>query len=210
MKGKHFRWAALLGVGILIWWHWIRLPEPTLLSLRIDQPYDEVVKESSYPVSPLGDPRNQDGTGFIYVTEPSVILRFNDPKYGFELPPTKFVAVLFIEGKVDQFQTSPMLEPLPYDEAMDLMAKLQEQFKARGWQPWPENGSKWFDFSPAGRKRLYEKFPRMMWAESATLIIPGVYGMSFRIKCVKACREPNETPLFLIDIGMATDFYTAD
>jgi hypothetical protein len=211
MKRKHLLWISLLGTGMLIWWCYFKLPEPTILSLTIGQPYDEVVRNSTYPVlanNPLGNPRNYESrTGFINVTEPSVILKFDDAKYGFDLPPTKFVAVLFMDSKVNQFQTSPMLEALPYEETVELMAKLQDRFKTLGWQPWPVNGSEWFDFSPAGRKRLYEHLPHNNWNETATLVVPGIYGMSFRIKCIKGCGEASEIPLFLIDIGMADDFY---
>ena len=76
-----------------IWWH-SRPPEPTVLSFRLGQTFEQVVRNSTYPAlensnRPTDDPGGNK-FGATWVTEPAVIIRFTDPKHGFTLPPTKF------------------------------------------------------------------------------------------------------------------------
>jgi hypothetical protein len=193
---------ALAVIGAVAWY--MRPPTPTVLTVRIGKPFTEVVRDSTYPVFAKSmHPAEHGGFGATDITEPSVILRFDDPKHGFILPPTKFVAITYLENRVVTISTSPMLKKLPFDEAVALLAQLQDQFKAGGWQPWPNNGSVWFDLTPAGRQRLYEgTFVRSRGGEQ-WLYVPDTYAMTFRIKCASGCTDPHGHNLFLIDIGLS-------
>lgn len=197
------------GFGHARTWSHYRNPAPTVLSFRIGQTFEDVVKASTYAVTERSNiPTNAHlQSGATWVTEPAVILRFDDQKHGFTLPPTKFAAVQYIENRVVTVSTSPMLDKLPFDQAVAVLENLQNQFKAGGWEPWAEDGSEWFDLTPAGRKRLYEKMFQSGWYQTAQLRVPDKYAMTFRIWCASGC--PNRTPpyLFLVDIGVGSDVH---
>src|SRR5476649_241614 len=119
---------ALAGIACGAWY--LHEPTPTLIVLRIGQPFAEVVRNSSYPIMTESVvPSDQDdGFGATYVTEPSVVLQFNDPKHGFTLPPTTFLAITYMNGVVATVATSPMLKKLPFDQTVELLARLQDRF----------------------------------------------------------------------------------
>jgi hypothetical protein len=202
--------AAIFGAGI-----WQRLAtlavRPTMLSFRVGQSFEEVVKTSTYPVMQRSNPPSDtpDLTGDTFVTEPAVALCFNDPQYGFILPPTKFAFVGYLHNVVVSVSTSPMLDKLSFDQAIAVLENLQNQFKAGGWEPWTVDGSVWFDLAPEGKKRLYQRMFEPGYSQSAELRVPKKYGMTFRLKCTDGC-WPDEKPpyLFLIDVGVGYD--TAD
>lgn len=199
--------VAVLGIGF---WPDNHAAQPTTLSLRIGQPFEEVVKNSTYPVMKKSNlPVDHDGTGAIWVTEPAVSIRFNDPEHGFTLPPTKFASLFFQSNVAQTLATTPMLDKLPFDQVVTLLENLQNQFKAAGWEPWQADGSEWFDLSPGGRKQLYEAMfdPG---SKTASLRVPKKYSMAFRLWCASGCRTREPPYLFLIDIGIGHDFYAAD
>jgi hypothetical protein len=198
--------AAILGLGA-----WQHSPPPaaeTILSFRIGQSFEGVVKASTYPVMERSNlPKDSPYlSGNTFVTEPAVVLCFNDPQHGFVLPPTKFALVGYEHNVVETVSTSPMLEKLPFDQAVAILEKLQNQFKAGGWEPWAVDGSKWFDLTPEGKKWLYQRMFEPGYSQSAELRVPKKYGMVFRLKCTDGC-WPGEKPpyLFLIDVGLSAD-----
>jgi hypothetical protein len=156
---------------------------------------------------PADDPDREMQFGAIWVTEPAVIIRFTDPKHGFMLPPTKFAALSFSKNKASSLATSPMLEALPFDEAVAILENLQNQFKAGGWEPWDKNDSTWFDLTPEGKKQLYARMFEPGYAQETTLRIPKVYGVTFRLKCNEGCWTREPPYLFLIDIGLSDDVF---
>jgi hypothetical protein len=196
-------------VGISAWQN-LPVPEapPTILSFRVGQSFEEVVKASTYPVLERSNHPSEtaDLTGDTFVTEPAVTLCFNDPQHGFTLPPTKFAFVGYMHNVVVTAATSPMLDKLPFDQAVVILENLQNQFKAGGWEPWAVDGSKWFDLTPAGRKRLYQRMFEPGYSQSAQLQVPKKYNMIFRLKCTDGC-WPGEKPpyLFLVDVGLSDD-----
>lgn len=209
---RWYRLAAIVaGLGAAtIWWH-ARTPEPTVLAFRLGQTFEQVVNDSTYSVlersnRPTDDPGGNK-FGATWVTEPSVIIRFTDPKHGFTLPPTKFAALTFSENQAVSLATSPMLDPLPFDEAVAILEDLQNQFKAGGWEPWERNDSTWFDLSPEGKKQLHARMFKPGYMESTTLRVPKLYGMIFRLKCSEGCWTREPPFLFLIDIGLGDDSY---
>lgn len=152
--------AVLAGVIVVaMWWHY-RAPEPTVLSFRIGETFEEVAHNSSYPVMersnrPADDP-GENRFGATWITEPAVIIRFNDPQHGFTLPPTKFAALTYSENKVASLATSPMLEKLPFDEAVAVLENLQNQFRTGGWEPWTVDDSRWFDLTPESHEQTVQ------------------------------------------------------
>lgn len=196
----------VISIGAVGMGWWLDEPDPTLLSLRIGQHYDEVVKGSTYPVvNGYGNPHDDEsGAGWTFIDKPAVVIEFNDPQHGFLLPPTKFASVAYEREKVSSLTTSPMLEALPFEETVDMVERLQVQFRRRGWTPWQEDGSDWFDTSPAGRRRLSEQLAAD-YAVMNRLQIPGRYWMSVTIKCALHCGETQEAARFLIDIGVISD-----
>lgn len=178
----------------------------SVLSFRVGQSFGEVVRASSYPVlERQGNPGDrEDGFGWTDITEP-VTLRFNDPVHGFVLPPTKFVAVTYADGNVATVSTTPMLDALPFDEAVTVLENLQNQFKAGGWEPWKDDDSAWFDLSPEGRKRLHARMFEPGYMQQTTLRVPETYAMTFRFKCAEGCWTQEPPYRFLIDVGVGGD-----
>jgi hypothetical protein len=183
---------------------------PTVINLNIGAKYEDVVRSSSYPITkhtaivhdiPLD-------VGGSFVEEPAVILHFTDPQHGFELPPTKFAAIGYWHNQVTTVSTSPMLDTLPFHEAVALLEILQNQFKRGGWEPWEGDESEWFDLSPTGTQRLYERMFEPGYAETTELRVPGKYAMTFRLKCTQGCWTREPPYRFLIDIGVGEDGFS--
>lgn len=199
--------AAALGTGI-----WERTPpsvaRPTVLSVRVGQSFEEVVKASTYPVLQHSNQPSETASlaGDTFVTEPAVIVCFNDPQHGFALPPTKFALVGYEHNVVDTVSTSPMLDKLPFNQAVAVLENLQNQLKAGGWEPWKADGSTWFDLTRAGKKRLYQRMFEPGYSQTAELRVPKKYEMTFRLKCTDGCWPGEQPPyLFLIDVGVGSD-----
>ena len=66
-------------------------------------------------------------------TKDLAYLRFADSEYGFKTPPAKFFMVGFNRGKIDSIRMSPQIEPLPLQQALDIVLNLQEQWRTSGW-----------------------------------------------------------------------------
>lgn len=180
-------------------------PKPTVLVARIGMTYDDVVNRSSYPALAHGlPPTGESGFGTIDVREPAVIIKYDHPRHGFELPPTTFAALTFGDSVLETISTSPMLEARRFPEAAELLAQLQSVFQAGGWVPWKENQSVWFDLSPAGRKALHAELMRYGGAEQWLVVSHPHVGMIFRIKCVDDCDDEDDAR-FLIDIGLGKE-----
>lgn len=206
MKSRLRNPALIAGVLAAVVWWYHRTPEPTVLSFRIGQKFEEVVKNSTYPVMERAFEVNR--SGGVFVTEPAVILRFDDPKHGFTLPPTKFAALAYSDHRVTTLSSSPMLEKLPFNEAVAVLENLQDQFKAGGWQPWQGNDSRWFDLTPDGKKRLYAQMLGPGHMQTTNLHIPKKYGMTFLLWCATGCASGKPPYLFLIDVGVGFDTYS--
>lgn len=190
--------ALMLGYGA---WEYFYEPEPTILSAHVGKTFEQVARDSTYPVVARSGGAATD-MQWTDITEPSVIIRFSDPRHGFTLPPTTFAAITYMYGKVTTISTSPMLKPLPFDEAVEVLAQLQKQFQAGGWQPWANSASRWFDLTPGGRRRLHQAMHEPGWAEGQELVVPGKYQMIFRLKCTAGCADVPGPERYLIDVGL--------
>lgn len=201
-----FRHLVIPVCLVLIVWSYPRPPEPTLLSFRPGQSFEGVVKDSTFPVLTQSNiPDSGSGWGATWVTEPAVTVRLNDSEHGFTLPPTKFAALSYEKNVAATLATSPMLDMLPFDDALAILENLQNQFKAGGWEPWADDDSTWFDLTPEGKKRLYARMFEPGYAQEATLRIPKLYGMVFRLKCTEGCWTREPPYRFLIDVGVSRD-----
>lgn len=203
MKRRYLAMTALLGYAL---WIYVRIPASTILSVRIGQTFDEVVSASTFPVLAASNiPNNPNGSGATWVREPAVIIQFNDPKYGFTLPATTFAAIGYMEGKVDDISTSPMLNKVTFDQATRRLEILQRQFQAGGWRP--EFNTNWFDLTPKGREQLHKhvRSGRNGFMKTTMLVVPGKYEMIFRLWCAARCDSQIGLDRYLIDIGVSAD-----
>lgn len=186
-------------------WAYFRIPEPTLLLVRIGLPFEDVVRMSTFPVKassniPMDDPN---GDGITLVTKPAVIIKFNDPQYGFTLPATTFAGISYLDGKVSTIRTSPMLSKLPFSAAFTEFSKLQQQFQSRGWHL--DDGSSWVDVTPAGADRLRD-YLRSGRVKVISLVAPGKYSLYFMINCAGRCDSRIGLDCYMIDISIGKDF----
>lgn len=177
-------------------------PTPTVLVVDMDMPYEEVVKRSSYPARAHGvPPTGETGFATIDVIEPSVIIKYVDPRHGFELPPTTFAALTFGHSVLETVSTSPMLEARPFPEAVEVLAQVQKRFQAGGWVPWIGNQNGWYDLSPAGQKALQAELLRYTQSDQWLDVPKRNLRSLLRIKCVEDCDDADDA-LYLIDVGI--------
>lgn len=187
-------------------WHYLYSPTPKVISLHIGQSFHEVVNSSSFKVmdaSTIPD-ESTDGSGATWITQPAVIVHFNDPQYEFTLPPTTFVAIDYRNYRVSTIATTPMLKKLPFDEAFVIAESLQRQFQAKGWQP--ENGTGWLDF---GEKEVLHKNLRQWvttYRNHVELVAPRKYSIIFRFYCSERCDSRIGLDRYLVDVGIGQDY----
>ncbi|QBE62736.1 hypothetical protein [Pseudoduganella lutea] len=210
MRSRYFIVAVIFGLSVLSLSMLRQSPVssvPAVLSFRIGQTFEEVVSASTYPVVERSNVPTHTylQAGETFVTESAVVLVFNDPKYGFRLPPTKFALVGYTHNRVDTVATTPLLEKVSFDRAVAVVENLQNQFKSSGWEPWREDGSTWFDLTIEGKKQLYARMFQPGFSQEATLRVPNKYGMTFRLWCAKGCSTGQHPYLFMIDIGISDD-----
>jgi len=182
----NFKFAKALSIALIcgIGWVYWPDPDPTLLSLRIGSKFEEVTKTSSYPVEKNSNPPHKDegGFGYTFITEPSVVIKFDAPRYGFILPPTTFAAIAYSEGKVSTIRTSPSLRTLSFSEAVSVFSSVQTQLQKGGWQL--KNSSSWIDLSPGGVKQLHYQLNNDSSSHMriVSLRAPGKYAMYFSVR----------------------------
>lgn len=205
MKGHHLAVIAVVSCAI---WFYFHAPEPTVISVRIGDTFEDVTRASSFPVMASSDIPTHDevGAGATWVKRPAVIIHFNDPKYGFTLPPTTFAAIGYMHNKVDTIATSPMLSKASFDQSLTVVAALQSQFVTGAWQL--DDGTSWFDLSPEGKKYLRHqiRLGDQGYRKEVSLRAPQKYSMTFRLRCAARCDSHIGLDRYLIEIGIAQDF----
>ncbi|MHC8369507.1 hypothetical protein ACYZT2_01480 [Pseudomonas sp. MDT1-85] len=199
--------AAVALVTVILAFYFSRGPEQ--ISFHIGKSYDDVVRDSTFPV------KNETA---IYPSEPPhpsstwistpVIITFDDKQHGFTLPPTKFGVIGWSEFKAITLSTSPMLETLPFEQAVKLLDELQQKFKQVGWAPEPVEGNDWLKIeTKEDQVRLQAKLFDQL--DGVILLIPHKYSLILHIKCYARCDERNpETAKYLIDVGMGEDLFS--
>src|SRR5450830_196665 len=148
------------------------------IALHIGKPYKDVLRYSTFPVKSetamrATTPPVEDST---WITRPAIV-KFDDPKHGFTLPPTKFAAIGYNRGRVTTITTSPMLQTLPFDQLILLINNLQLMLKNAGWTPRDEYHT-WFKLETEIERNTLQTllFKQVV---VMTLLIPHRYGMSF-------------------------------
>ncbi len=210
MAGKH--WvsmgaATILLAGVMAW----PLGAKTL-SAHIGKPYELVIKDSTFPVEDKtaiypgdpNDPKDPARPGSTWISSPTII-EFDDPVYGFKLPPTVFGAVTYASQKVSTLTTSPMMETLPFAEALDRLLATQNTLKSRGWKLEPLENNDWFNAdSGPERERLKNKL--FDQAVGIDLYVPEKYSLLLLIKCHASCdKQDPTTAKYLINISVGRD-----
>jgi len=179
------------------------------ISFHISKSYDDVARDSTFPVKDEtaiypSEPPHPSST---WITTP-VIITFDDQQHGFTLPATKFGAIGWSEFKAITMSTSPMLETLPFEQAVKLLDELQKKFKQVGWTPEPVEGNDWLKIETKEDKvRLQAKLFDQL--DGVILLIPHKYSLILHIKCYARCDERNpETAKYLIDVGLGEDHFS--
>ena len=203
-----YRHVTMALASILAMWFYFYVPAPTTISVKIGDTFEQVAQASSFPVITSSDIPTYDeiGSGATWVRKPAVIIQFNDFKYGFSLPPTKFATIGYMHNKVDTIATSPMLDQLSYDQAIAVVVALQNQFIAGSWQL--NDATTWFDITPAGMNALHRnlRLGSQGYRKEVSLRAPEKYSMVFRLRCTARCDSDLGLDRYLIDIGITQDF----
>lgn len=203
-----YRHATIALIIVCVIWFYFHTPIPTTISVRIGDTFEQVARASSFPVMASSDKPTYDevGSGATWVRKPAVIIQFNDPKYGFSLPPTTFATIGYMHNKVDTIATSPMLSQLSYDQALAVIVALQNQFIAGAWQL--DDATTWFDLTPVGRNTLHRnlRLGSQGYRKEVSLRAPEKYAMIFRLRCTTRCESDLGLDRYLIDIGITQDF----
>lgn len=207
------RWLILIFLILLVVGSLVYSRSGTkTLSVHIGKPYEQVVQDSTFPVEDNtaiypGDPTDAEDPprpGSTWISSPTVI-EFDDPAYGFKLPPTVFGAVTYAGQKVTTLTTSPMSKTIPFGEAVIRLVEIQNTLKSRGWQLAPLENNNWFSaVSVAERDQLQAKL--FDQAVGIDLYVPGKYNLLLLIKCYAYCdKRDSTTAKYLIDISIGRD-----
>ena len=182
---------------------------PKTLSFHIGKTYEDVVKDSTFPVkSETADyPSDPPHPSSTWISTP-VIITFDDKEHGFTLPATKFGAIGWSEFKAVTMTTSPMLETLPFEQAVELLEGLQHKFRKAGWSPEPVDGNDWLKIESAEeRQQLQAKLFDQL--DGVILLVPHKYSLILHIKCYVRCDKRNpRTAKYLIDVGLGEDHFS--
>jgi hypothetical protein len=145
-----------------------------------------------------------DGSGATWITEPAVVIHFNDPEHGFTLPPTTFAGISYSDYRVSTIETSPMLKKLSFRETLKLVDSLQRQFQIGGWRP--DNDQNWIDVSASGQEALRALLRKH--GHTIVLRVPRKYSMFFGLHCADRCDSRIGLDRYLVDMSIGRDFYT--
>jgi len=177
--------------------------ERETISVHIGKAYEDVIRDSTFPVQAKtaiypSEPPHPSST---WISSP-VVIQYDDPKYGFTLPPTKFGAISYDDGAVSNITTSPMLETVSFNDLASLLEKVQSTLKGAGWIPEDPSNHSWLTTEnelqrSALQKKLFKQVVLVM------LVAPPKYTLAINVKCYQRCGENNPaTAKYLIDISM--------
>ncbi|WP_341238040.1 hypothetical protein [uncultured Limnobacter sp.] len=123
-------------------------------------------------------------------------LRFADSEYGFKTPPAKFFMVGFNRGKIDSIRMSPQVEPLPFQEALDIVLDLQNQWRKSGWELDEPEEFPAYDDTPVWHEAL-----KKCAALSTHWNAGKLYQLMVAIDCYEDSRYPDNKG-YLVTISM--------
>jgi len=161
------------------------------IALIIGEPWKDMQARSS---AEIGD----DIPDEIWYRMPKELayLRFADPQHGFVTPPAKFFTIGFNRGKIDSIRMSPQVEPLPLQEAVDIVLDLQNQWRKSGWELDEPEEYPAYDNTPVWHEAL---------KKCAALSTHWNAGKSYQLMVVITCYEDNRYPDnkgYLVTISM--------
>jgi hypothetical protein len=161
------------------------------IALIIGEPWKDMQARSS---AEIGD----DIPDEIWYRMPKELayLRFADPQHGFVTPPAKFFTIGFNRGKIDSIRMSPQVEPLPLQEALDIVLDLQNQWRKSGWELDEPEEYPAYDNTPVWHEAL---------KKCAALSTHWNAGKSYQLMVVITCYEDNRYPDnkgYLVTISM--------
>ncbi|MBU1267035.1 MAG: hypothetical protein KJ798_00005, partial [Gammaproteobacteria bacterium] len=124
-------------------------------------------------------------------------LRFADTQYGFATPPAKFFTVSFDEkANVRSVRMSPQVEPLPLQEALDIVLDLQNQWRRSGWELDEPEEFPAYDDTPVWHEAL-----KNCSAQSTHWNAGKLYQLMVAIDCYEDNRYPDNKG-YLVTISM--------
>lgn len=180
--------------------------QTTVLRVRIGQTYQQVERASTFPVKINSTPSINPGhTGATWVQTPAVIIRFDDLKHGFTLPPTTFAAITYEHDVVSTIATSPMLRKQNFNSAIAHLVSIQEQLQSGQWQL--AHGARWFDLTRDGLARLKRTVRSIDsgYKQAMSLRIPGQYSVTVAFYCAARCDSSIGLDRYMIDVGVSGD-----
>lgn len=162
------------------------------IALIIGEPWKDMQARSSAKIAD-----NIPNEIWYRVPEELAYLRFADPKFGFTTPPAKFFTVSFDDdASIRSVRMSPQVEPLPLQEALDIVLDLQNQWRKSGW-----------DLDEPQEFPAYDNTP--VWHEAlkkcAALSTHWNAGKLYQLMVVITCYEDNRYPDnkgYLVTISM--------
>ncbi|MEQ1964672.1 hypothetical protein ABLB69_16200 [Xenorhabdus khoisanae] len=150
------------------------------IALVIGEPYEAMRQRSSAAIDP-----HLPGKIWHNTPKTDAHLRFTDPKYGFFTPPARFLAVSFNEdGIIYSVRMSPQVEPLLYDDVIQIVLDLQDQWRKAGWVP----------RSPplADTPELRTQLRSMKCSETTNWRADDQYRIMMNLGCFKDNKHPDE------------------
>ena len=100
------------------------------IALIIGEPWKDMQARSTAEIGPVYEGRH-------WYRQPKQLsyMRFADPKHGFVTPPAKFFTVSFDDdASIRSVRMSPQVEPLPLQEALEIVLDLQNQWRKSEWE----------------------------------------------------------------------------
>ncbi|WP_341237609.1 hypothetical protein [uncultured Limnobacter sp.] len=167
------------------------------IALIIGEPWKDMQARSSAKIAD-----NIPNEIWYRVPEELAYLRFADPKFGFTTPPAKFFTVSFDDdASIRSVRMSPQVEPLPLQEALDIVLDLQNQWGKSGWEVMYPDENPPYENSAS----LIEKMTRCA-PDSTYWEVKGKYQIMLIMSCYKDERYPDEQR-FLISLSMGKPWH---
>ncbi|MGJ0579005.1 hypothetical protein ACR71G_13145 [Xenorhabdus bovienii] len=193
--------SIVLSLTVIYIYHTFYSREPEI-ALVIGEPYEAMRQRSSAAIEP-----HIPGHNWFNVPKTDARLRFTDPKYGFVTPLARFFTVSFFDnGIINSVRMSPQIEPLLYDDAIQIVLDLQDQWHKAGWVltqarafPALADTQEWHD----NLRRMKNGVGTTYWQAGDQ------YQVMLNLRRFKDDRHPNEER-YLITLAFAkpwVDFY---
>jgi len=128
-------------------------------------------------------------------------LRFADPKHEFTTPAAKYFSISFNRGIVYSVRMSPQVEPLPLQDALNVVLDLQDQWEKSGWEVMYPGEHPPYENSAA----FFEKMNRCA-PDSTYWQVKDKYQIMLIMSCYKDERHPEEKR-FLITLSMGKPWH---